>query len=358
MSRHELRFLERLGESWMDATPGFCVQAYFKGKKRVDIEVGETYPYYDWASLTKTVFTTTALMFLHDEKRFRIHDPVSKWVGWYPKEQVTRLRDLLCHSAGLTWWSPFFRSLVRNTSPDSEPEEAWAEFETIFKRRVLSDLKKKKGPPEKSVYSDLDFFMLGFALEKMAETTLYESWQDIKERVGMTNTDFHRNNRSKRSRKLYAPTENCRWRKQVLQGEVHDENAWALKGVAPHAGLFGPIEDLSRWGLCLRAALRGEEKKRFPSPQTVRLFTKRAIPRAKGDWALGFMMPTKGAASCGPLFSSQSVGHTGFTGTSVWYDPKKDLLVTILSNRIHPTRANKEFQRLRPMIHTWIAEDL
>src|SRR5690606_36055735 len=115
------------------------------------------------------------------------------------------------------------------------------------------------------------------------------------------------------------------------------------------------IDDLSRWGLLLRASIRGE-RKGFVSEKTARLFTKRAIPGSRGDWALGFMMPSKGTASCGPLFSADSVGHTGFTGTSLWYDPRKDLLVTILSNRVHLTVENTEIRNLRPLIHTWIVE--
>jgi CubicO group peptidase (beta-lactamase class C family) len=183
-------------------------------------------------------------------------------------------------------------------------------------------------------------------------------WSEIRDRLGFDDVDFHRGNRPLFPRKLYAPTEKDEWRKKTLQGEAHDENTWSLGGVAPHAGLFGPIEELSRWGLLLRRAMRGEKSNAFPSPQTVAKFTKRAIPKARGDWALGFMMPTKGSASCGPLFSPKSVGHTGFTGTSLWYDPTQDLLVTILSNRVHPTRENREFLQLRPKIHTWIAEEL
>lgn len=361
MSRLEVRFLNNLGDSWQDATPGFSVQAYHKRKKIVDIEVGETYSYYDWASLTKIIFTTTALMFLHDEKKFRVNDSVCKWIEWFPEENPARLRELLTHTAGMTWWYPFYKSLSETPDKKASPEEMWLKMRGLVRKQVLADLKKTKKHPSdprkitgKAVYSDIDFFLLGMALENIFGGTLYEAWEMVGDRLNLMDTDFHRGNRPKHNRKLYAPTEKCTWRGKTLQGEAHDDNTWALKGVASHAGLFGPIEDLSRWGLLLRDAMRGENSKRFPSAKTVQAFTKRAIPREKGDWTLGFMMPTRGSASCGPEFSLQSVGHTGFTGTSLWYDPKKDLLVTLLSNRVHPTRENRNFVSLRPQIHTEI----
>ncbi|MGZ3723862.1 MAG: serine hydrolase, partial [Bdellovibrionales bacterium] len=142
---------------------------------------------------------------------------------------------------------------------------------------------------------------------------------------------------------------------KVLQGEVHDDNTWALAGVAPHAGLFAPIEAVSDWGLKLRAAVL-HDSKRFGDPKMVRRFVTRQIPPQVGDWGLCFMKPTKGAASCGRYFSPKSFGHTGFTGTSLWMDPIHDVLVVILSNRVHPTRDNKSFALLRPKLHDWIRE--
>ena len=355
----ESRFLKKLGGEWEAATPGLVVQAYLSGRKIIDLEIGQTYPIYDWASLTKIVFSATALMFLHDEKRVRVNDPIAKWIDWFPKESRLRLRDLLSHSAGLTWWYPFYEPLSVQTTSKTTPEEAWEIFGQILKRKILNDLPKQTDEPKKAVYSDLDLFMLGIAMEKIAQASLYDLWSSTRERMGLNETNFLRANRAPLAKTKYAPTEHdANWRKMSLQGVVHDENTYALKGVAPHAGLFGPISDLSRFGLLLRKAMRGEKTRGYASPETVRLFTKRSIPRAQGDWALGFMMPTKGSASCGRHFSLQSVGHTGFTGTSLWYDPKKDLLVTILSNRVYPTRENKAFLPLRPKMHDLICESL
>jgi CubicO group peptidase (beta-lactamase class C family) len=359
-SSFERAFLEKLGDSWEDATQGFVAQAYVKGRKVLDLEIGKTYERYDLASMTKILFTTTALMALYDEKRFRLNDPVSRWVSWFPENHPARLRDLLTHTAGLTWWYPFFKTLAPKTEKVKTPEDAWEIFQGILKRKILSDLEKKPlvWPVEKSVYSDLDFFVLGTALESITGSTLYTAWANLRDRLELDGLDFNRCNKPKYARSTYAPTEKDKWRGKTLQGEVHDENTWALKGVAPHAGLFGPIEDVSGYGLMLRSAMRGSGTSIFPSAATVAKFTRRAIPRVRGDWALGFVMPSKGSSTAGPLFSMKSVGHTGFTGTSLWYDPDKDLLVTILSNRVHPTRENTLFQKHRPQIHTWISEEV
>ena len=361
MSRIEKRFLEKLADSWKGATPGLQVQAFYRGRKIVDVGVGQTYRYYDLASLTKIVFTTTALMTLYDDKQFKLSDPVSRWVSWFPENHPASLKDLLTHSAGLTWWYPFYKDLGPKTARMKQPEAAWEVFQGLLQKRVLSDLKSKPTPwpVEKAVYSDLDYFLLGIALESMTGSTLYTVWANLRDRLDLQDVDFHRGNRPSHARRFYAPTEKDNvWRKRVLQGEVHDENTWALKGVAPHAGLFGTIDALSGYGLLLRGAEIGPGSKVFASHRTVTRFTKRAIPRRKGDWGLGFVMPTKGGSSCGPLFSLKSFGHTGFTGTSLWYDPDRDLLVTILSNRVHPTRENTAFQKLRPQIHSWIAEEV
>lgn len=358
------KFQKKMGDAWKTATPGLLVQAHHLGRKVIDLSFGETYDFYDFASLTKIVCTTSSFMFRHDEKRFRINDPIHQFVSWYPETSPWRLSDLFRHSAGLTWWYPFYSAIEKKTDARTQPIEAWRIFEQILKRRVLNDLKKRpksespKRPP-KSVYSDLDFFMLGLALESMSGKPIYDVWQEMRGRMNLRDTNFHPGNQSPLKKLHYAPTEDDqKWRKQVLQGQVHDQNTWALKGVAPHAGLFGTMDDLSKWGLHLRGAMRGGKSKHFASPETVQLFTKRSLPRARGDWALGFMMPSKVGASCGEKFSLDSVGHTGYTGTSIWFDPKRDLLVSILSNRIHPTVENIEIRTLRPKIHTWIAEEL
>ena len=199
---------------------------------------------------------------------------------------------------------------------------------------------------------------LALILQKLLDKPLIEIWQEIKEAFyPRLSLDFSENNVPKFDTKYYAPTEKCPWRGKVLRGEVHDENAWSFGGVSSHAGLFGSIDDLGWFGLFIRGQLMGISKTLIKQ-KTARLFATRSRPPGKGDWALGYMLPTPGHSSCGDFFSPYSIGHTGFTGTSIWYDPAQDLLVAILSNRVAFGREVKDFLTLRPMIHNWIIEGL
>ncbi len=344
-------FLEKLGQSYLGATPGLQVQAYLGGRKKIDVAAGEDYPFYDWASLTKIVFSASLLMNLYDQKKLRLNSKLSSQISWYQREHV--LKNLLSHSAGLIWWKPYYKEIDLSLTP----EQRFAQLEQIISSSPIFEDFKTPGP-HKAVYSDLDLFILSFFYTKLTGQTLLELWSDQRDRFGFKTTNFHYLNKPIYKKDKYAPTENSEWRGKTMQAEVHDENTWALGGIAPHAGLFGEIDELSNWGLKLRKGMRGSDVKGFAKSDTVLKFTKRAIQRELGDWAAGFMMPTKGKASCGKYFGLSSVGHTGFTGTSLWYDPKRDLLITILSNRVHPTRDNQEFAKLRPLLHDWVVESL
>jgi len=337
--------LERkLANSINGVTPGLCLQVYVKGKKKADLRIGKTFPLYDWASLTKIMFTTSVTMRLHDEKKIPLRKRVDQILPWFPSQEIT-VKHLLTHSASLTWWRPYYKKLK---STDST-EQRWQKIEGWMAKQ------EKPRSAEKAIYSDLDFFTLGRLLEELGEASLEDLWLKQKQKMPLDKVDFNLNNKPKYQRKLYAPTEECPWRGKVLRGEVHDDNAWALGGIAPHAGLFGPINSLSKWGLEIRKGFLGK-KNLLATPETVQKFTRRQVPSKVGDWGLGFMLPTKGSASCGHLFSPRSFGHTGFVGTSLWFDPRRDILVNILSNRVYPSRQNKKFISLRPEIHNWIAE--
>ena len=366
MNRLEKILSAKIGESWRGATPSLQVQVHQKGKKRIDLRYGPVYAYYDWASLTKIVFSSTLLMRAFDEKRFQLNDPITKFVPWFESGApagARRMRDLLSHSAGLEWWQPLYKDLKTEGQRKLNPERQWQTLRGVLEQKMHAYAKTPAtlatNGKVKSVYSDLDLFVLGYAIEAMFETTLQELASEWIAQQGLKDTFFHFGNQPMHAdRKQYAPTEVEAFHGQTRPGEVHDENTWALGGVSPHAGLFGPLEDLSQWGLWLRKSYLGTTTRGLPSAHAVKTFTTRAIPRAQGDWALLYMMPTKGSASCGALFSSKSVGHTGFTGTSLWFDPKADCLVTVLSNRVHPSRANEAFRAFRPQLHTWIAQTL
>ncbi len=168
--------------------------------------------------------------------------------------------------------------------------------------------------------------------------------QRIFEPLGMKET-LYRPGPELRAR--IAPTERDPWRGRLLQGEVHDENAYALGGVAPHAGLFATATDVARFAQMM---LNGGvyDHHRIVSREVVARFTRRAeVPGSSR--ALGWDTPS-GESSAGHLFSPRSFGHTGFTGTSLWIDPDRRLFVVLLTNRVHPTRDNDAIREIRPAV--------
>lgn len=345
-SNFEKNLVKQIESRLAPAAPGIQVQVHLAGRKVCDISVGDTYPYYDLASLTKIIFTTQAMMKTFEEGKWNLKSTVKEFCPWFGGEDVL-IKDLLSHSSGFVWWLPFYEKLDLKASR----MERWTQT-----ARILRELSLEK--VDSSVYSDVGFVMLGHVLESIYSLPLINIWEKIKSEFYPGSTlDFSVDNVPPKNTKFYAPTERSQWRSKTLQGEVHDDNTWALGGVSAHAGLFGSIDDLGWVGLFLRSQLKGISKTAIKQ-KTAMTFASRARPTGKGDWALGYMMPTKGNSSSGKYFSTTSIGHTGFTGTSLWYDPTQDLSVAILSNRVFLGRDNKEFAGLRPEIHNWIVEGI
>ena len=342
----EKKLAKQISENIASAAPGVQIQVHQMGKKVCDFSVGETYPYYDLASLTKIIFTVQAFIQAFEDEKWNFKTSVQEFCPWFPHPEVL-IADCLTHSSGLSWWEPIYQNLDLNTSRLNR----WTEG-----ARILRSLEVNR--TDQSVYSDIGFILLGHVLESMHSLPLTEIWSRLKgEFYDRSTLDFHEDNKPKNPAKFYAPTERCQWRGKMIQGEVHDDNTWALGGVSTHAGLFGSIDDLGWFALYLRSQIKGISKTKIKQ-KTANLFASRAMPTGKGDWAFGYMMPTPGGSSSGNYFSQSSIGHTGFTGTSLWYDPAQDISIAILSNRVFLGRENKEFSVLRPQIHNWIMEGL
>jgi len=342
----EKNLIEQLRPQIRDVTPGVMIRAYQNGRLICDVAVGDTYAYYDLASVTKIIYTVQAMMLSFEEKKWDLSTSLKSILPWIPNEEV-KIYQLLSHSAGYPWWLPFYQKM--------DMEKSWQQRREVLKHELMNMTTEKN---EVSVYSDIDFLILGFVLEEFYQKDLVAIWKDIKSKFyDGTTLEFHPRNQTTHKKSLFAPTEECPWRQRLLIGEVHDENCWSLGGVSTHSGLFGSIDDLGWYVLHLRSQLLGIARYSIRQ-KTAQLFSRRARPEGFGDWALGYMLPTPGVASCGGYFSLNSIGHTGFTGTSVWYDPKSDLAVAILSNRLVYGRENKSFAKLRPQIHNWIIEGL
>lgn len=341
----EKNLITQLEDRIRDTTPGVMVRAYQGGRIICDVAVGNTYAYYDLASLTKVIFTTQAMVQAFEAGKWTFETKVADLLPWFTHKE-TRITELLTHSSGLAWWLPLYQEINTTLPRDKRREQL---------QGMLQNLKIEK--QDTAVYSDVGFLVLGFIIEKLYDKSLDDVWTDIKSKFYLgTTLEFHPDNKPAHKTSLYAPTEECPVRRKLVQGEVHDLNAWSLGGVSTHAGLFGSIDDAGWFSLHLRSHLMGIARYSIRQ-KTAQLFAKRALPEGKGDWAMGYMMPTPGSASCGTYFSLDSIGHTGFTGTSVWYDPKMDLSVIILSNRVLYGSDNKAFGKLRPEIHNWIVEN-
>ena len=272
---------------------------------------------YDIASLSKVVGTTSAIMILYDEKKIGLDDPVVNYIptfGGGDKDKVT-IRMLLTHTSGL----PAGRDI-------------WRIAQTPLEARALVLNTPLEGRPgAQYIYSDLGADVLGLVIEVVAGEPLDKFLERrLFEPLGMTET-MYRPSDSLRYR--IAPTEVTPPRGYPLQGEVHDENAYALGGVAGHAGLFSTAGDLS---IFAQMMLNGGEYNgvQIISKSTVDLFTSRAF----GHRALGWDT-ADGDYGSGRYLGPTAYGHTGFTGTSMWIDPERQMFVILLTNRVHAARA-------------------
>jgi CubicO group peptidase (beta-lactamase class C family) len=281
---------------------------------------------YDLASLTKVVGLTTLAMMLVDEHTLDLDAPVTRYVPAFAAggDSVT-IRHLLTHSSGLAAWQPLFREVHSRAE--------------MFARVNATPLEAPPGT--RTAYSDLGAILLTEVVEQLMGHRLDTLLENrVFRPLGMRDTRFLP---PADLRPRIAPTENDPWRDRVLRGEVHDENAAAMGGVSGHAGLFSTADDLVKFAQML---LRGGEG--LVRPETIALFTRAQNP-AFSSRALGWDTPSEGSSS-GSRLSRSAFGHTGFTGTSMWIDPAQDLFVILLTNRVHPSRANELIREVRPRV--------
>lgn len=296
----------------------FGYHTYEKVKKVSEKDI------YDLASLTKVVATTASIMKLVDEGKIQLKDRVSKYIPEFSggdKNKVT-IRNLLLHDSGL----PPFRVYI-----DSLKNER--EIITAIKDEPLIN-----APGEKYVYSDLGFILLGEIVEQVSGRSL-DSYtrKTFFYPLGMSSTFFNPKKVGSWISSNIPPTEiDTVYRGKEIQAEAHDERAWYLNGVAGHAGLFSSAFDLSVYAQMLMSegSYAGRE---YLSPETVQSFTKRRSPNS--DRGYGFDHKSEGFSSAGSLTSLSTYGHTGFTGTSLWIDPERNIAIIILTNRTYPYRS-------------------
>jgi len=305
---------------------------------------------FDLASLTKPLATTLAAMKLEEDNLLDLDEPISSLIEpfpWRDKADITP-RLLLNHSSGLPDWKPYYLELIRLPIKERKPAV----------RRLIMEESLHEEPQTVSLYSDLGFIVLEWIIEIVASNTLSSFLDAIfYQPLGLKN--LHLDTvaiEPSHEKGLYAATEDCPWRKEILQGHVHDENAYALGGYSGHAGLFGTAQDIFTLTIALVSIYHGHNTGILKS-KTVRSFLSQQEIVPGSTWALGWDTPSKKNSSSGNCFSSNSIGHTGFTGTSIWIDLEKNITVLFLTNRIHPSRSNETIKKFRPELHNLIMRE-
>ena len=317
---------------------------------------------YDLASLTKPLATATAIVCLVQDRRIRLDDTLAAILPELQGSAVERATvfHLLNHSAGLPAWRPFYERIAERNG--RQPGFLGSDAARHWILDLIHDESPAYEIGTRSLYSDVGFMLLGMMVERLTGQSLagfcaervYNSVAACPLYFAAWGGEKAINSSSRQTAFLVAPTEDDPWRGRMLRGEVHDENAYALGGVAGHAGLFGTATAVAAiTGLWLNGYLG---KSGLLSPEWVRRCASRQDTPGS-SWGLGWDTPSPPSSS-GRYFSAQAFGHLGFTGTSIWIDPLCELEVVLLSNRVHPTRRNTAIQNLRPLLHDAVYEQV
>lgn len=305
---------------------------------------------YDLASLTKVIVPTTVAMQLVEAGTLDLDAPVASYLPEFaegdPRKVGVTVRDLLTHCSGMP---PVF--------PGHFPAFAAARGIPNDRDQIVGACVRMPldyEPRTQVAYSDLGVITLGAVLEFLAGARLDRLADErVVGPLGLRSTGY--NPPPERWPEI-APTEVDPWRGRILQGEVHDECAWAMGGVSAHAGLFGSAPDLASFG---KALLNGGTLagRRLVGADTLARFATRDGRVPGSDRALGWQVASVDN-SAGSGLSSQAFGHTGFTGTSLWIDPPRQLVVVLLTNRVHPRRENTGIVGFRPALHGAVARSI
>ena len=304
---------------------------------------------FDIASVTKVVAATTSIMILYNSGKLDVYDKVAKYLPEFSDngKDETKILNLLLHNSGFAAWKPFYKTCRTR--------------EDVLREIFNSDFEYE--PETKSLYSDLNAVLLGLIVERVSGLPLDKFCEEnIFVHLGMKNTFY---NPGENFKARILPTENdTYWRMKQIHGEVHDETASLMGGVSGNAGLFSNASDLYRFmkmmlseGKYYNVFSRGLKEESMFTPDIVKKFTSKYTEtnyintRALGWETKPEQTGSKSRIPCGELISENCFGHTGFTGTSVWCDKDRNLIIIFLTNRIYPSRENNGIRTIRPEVH-------
>lgn len=302
---------------------------------------------YDLASVTKVVATTAMAMLLHDRGQLDLEQPIGEVLPGFvigSLAPLTRCRvtfhHLLAHTSGLPAYARLFE-IIR--TPDQLVS-------------ACLQMPLEAAPGERAEYSDIGFILLGKALEIMARESLDEYCsREVFVPLSMTSARYKPPHSWRDST---PPTvEDAGLRGRVIQGEVHDENCFVLGGVSGHAGLFANPLDVLRYASCILSRGGTTEGRPLFGAETIDLFATRHVPPVDSSRALGWDTPS-GESSSGRYFSPSSIGHLGYTGTSLWIDRERGVAVTLLTNRTWPDGSSHAIREVRPLFHDAVVKTL
>jgi len=303
---------------------------------------------FDLASLTKPLATTLAVMVLIQQGKLRLDQPLFSIIHELnntPKAGI-QICHLLNHTSGLPDYCPYYQAIGQ--LPIELRKDA------LRKRLIAEPLVSEIG--SQTLYSDIGFMILEWVIERLTGNML--NWfvkKQIYDCLGIKNLFYILHDDFIPVRD-YAATELCPWRQKVLNGTVHDDNAYVMGGVAGHAGLFGTAESVHAILLELLKTFHGNSNTQIFQQDLVQFFFHKSITN---DRVLGFDVPSPAGSSCGELFCRDAtVGHLGFTGASFWMDLQQQVIVILLTNRVHPTRKNEQIKKFRPLIHNKVMKQL
>ena len=295
---------------------------------------------FDLASLTKPLATALAVMLLVQRGRFELEQDLGSLLPEFENSDKSgiKLKHLLYHNSGLPDYRPYYKTIS-----DLPPETRLAAL-----RKCLLNEPLMHPIGKKVLYSDLGFMILRWVIEEVSGRRLdHYVTDEIYSLLALEDLYFMESGKIRPEVK-FAATEKCPWRQVLLEGRVHDENAYTLGGIEGHAGLFGTAQAVYVLLSDLLSSYHGYPSSLLFQKDIVRAFFKR-LPGT--DKALGFDAPCVRDSSSGQYFSQNSVGHLGFTGTSFWMDLDREIIVILLTNRVHPTRTNNAIKAFRPQLH-------
>lgn len=332
-----------------------------KGKIHFSKAYGQadSHTFFDIASLTKAISTASLCLLAFQEKKFTPSTTLKEIFpeGVLAAHSEITLLHLLEHASGLPAWRSFYHELPRSMAGSKSA------VEHTLQACLREDIIHPVG--SKSLYSDIGFLLLGFALERVYHKNLAELFvEKIQTPLKLQNIFFapfgDRNSTlipSIPAKAVFAPTQDCPWRNHIVRGAVDDANAFMLGGVAGHAGLFANAEALHLFMLQFREVLHG--KSTWLKPALLKeLFYFERIKNRGDTFLCGWNLPSKRNSSAGKFFSKHSIGHLGFTGCSIWMDLDKDLWIILLSNRVHPSVNNQKMTQFRPLLHDAVMREL